>query len=266
MFKLIDIYYLLRYWSAKENKVATRFLHSAFLLRTRATELLAAFIECLQDVGIRKVLAISMDGPSVNWKFLSSLDSKKEEDGKSHSNASLYSKYTTTNNSSAGMPGLLKVGSCSLHVVHQASSVGEAQTGWDLKCLLSSGYYLFKDSPKRRSDFIAISSTVVFPLKFCAVRWCENLTVAKRFLELLPALEAYCQKVDPKPNHLKSFTTIEKAIKDPLLKAKLGFFISVQLMIQPFLKKYQTTSPMAPFLFGDLHHMLYTLAARLESS
>lgn len=251
-----------RFWSSISHEVVTKYYDSAFLRRTRATDLLEAFTQSLNDIGTRQLLCVSMDGPSVNWKFMSLLSQRRNEQGLYYSNSHVFSLLQYLCFHLLGMPGILNVGSCGLHVVHQASCLGEAKTQWELREILSSAYYLFKDSPRRRSDFIEITTCTKFPLKFCPVRWVENLAVARRFLELLPHLKVYCKELDPKPLHLKSFTRIQQAVNDPLMKAKLSFFVSVNITIEPFLRKFQSTKPLAPFIYGDMFDLITSLSGR----
>ena len=46
--------------------------------------------------------------------------------------------------------------------------------GWQVSSFLSSLYYLFKDAPARREDFVTISGSSLMPLKFVSHRWLEN--------------------------------------------------------------------------------------------
>ena len=134
-------------------------------------------------------------------------------------------------------------------------------TNWTIRQTLSCGYYLFKDSPKRRSDYFSITACSIYPLKFCAIRWLDNVRVAQRFLELIPNLKQYCHNVAPTPD-IQSFRTIQAALSDPLLKAKLCFFISVSSVIEPFLRRFQSAKPLFPFLYGELSEIQSTLANR----
>lgn len=61
-------------------------------------------------------------------------------------------------------------------------------------------------------------------------RWLENIQPAERALELLPHLSAFITaaksgKITEPQN--KSFETVVKATRDPLLAAKLHFFLYV---------------------------------------
>mgnify|MGYP003471112127 FL=1 len=60
----------------------------------------------------------------------------------------------------------------------------------------------------------------------------------------------------------KSFKEVCSALEDPLIKAKLHFFISVAKEINPFLKIYQTDQPMLPFLATDLGGLVQNLLTR----
>ena len=54
----------------------------------------------------------------------------------------------------------------------------------------------------------------------------------------------------------------QRSIEDPLTVTKLEFFISVAKQLQPFLLKFQTDAPMAPFLRQSLKDLLLTLMGR----
>ena len=52
------------------------------------------------------------------------------------------------------------------------------------------------------------------------------------------------------------FITLQEAIQDPLTTAKLQFFITQAQLLKPYLKKYQSESPMMPFMAEDLYNIL----------
>ena len=76
---------------------------------------------------------------------------------------------------------------------------GHASTNWEVNHFLSAVYYLFKISPARRSDFQNITASSVFGKKFCAIRWCENVDVVERAIQMLPHLNLYCGTIKPRP-------------------------------------------------------------------
>lgn len=55
---------------------------------------------------------------------------------------------------------------------------------------------------------------------------------------------------------------MQQGCKDPLLKLKLLFFVSVAKQFEAFLVRYQTDKPMIPHLCGDLLKLIKALMAR----
>ena len=238
--KQLDIY--LRFWNG--NEVQSRYFTSIFMGHARAVDIeedLKKGIESLQKANL---LQLSMDGPNVNWKVFEDLQSDIQlENGKN----------------------LLNVGSCGLHVIHGAFRSAMSETGWDIETLLTSAYRLFKDSPARREDFSSISTNHLFPLKFVVHRWVENVRVLERFLEVLPDLRKYTLFVMEKKlsdPHTKSFDTVKSGCQDFLAEAKLNFALTLAKQVQPFLTKYQSDSPLLPFLVSDLLEMLKSIISK----
>ena len=113
-----------RFWNKETDEVSTRYLSSAFLGRTKATNLVFEFKAKVGDDLLKLLEMVSMDGPNVNFTFLKNLraDLQKNPDD----------------------PKLLLMGSCGLHVVHNAFKVGALKTGWNISLYLRSSYKLFK--------------------------------------------------------------------------------------------------------------------------
>ena len=181
---------------------------------------------------------ISMDGPNVNWKFFKLFQEKMEEN---------HNKQ------------LLNVGSCGLHIVHNAFKKGSVSSGWGIDKLLSSLYYLYKDTHARREDFTTATGSKVFPLKFCGHRWVENVGVAERAMEIWPNIIKYVAKVNSgvltKPDTV-SFREVNNSSKDMLTPAKIACFTSIAQQVMPFLKVFQADKPMIPFICEDLFRIV----------
>lgn len=137
------------------------------------------------------------------------------------------------------------------------------ETGWDIVGFLRALYNLLKDSPARRAAFTHVTSITTFPKKFCAIRWCENVAVAERALDLLPHIELFIKEMEKEKSiNSKSCQIVAKHIYDPLLAAKLEFFKCFASDLEPFLRRYQTDQPLAPFLFADLTAVIATQVNR----
>ena len=181
-----------------------------------------------------------MDGPSVNWKFIDEL----------------------SNDDAFGSdePELLEIGSCGLHVVHGAFQTGHNAVNWNVNSTLRSCYRILKDSPARRADYSSVTGSTLFPLKFCSTRWVENASVAQRSLEIYLYMVLYAKTA--KLTKTVASAALKKAVSDPLMVAKIAFLQSVANMLEPFLKQFQSTSPIVPFIYQELEKLLRKLIER----
>jgi len=57
----------------------------------------------------------------------------------------------------------------------------------------------------------------------------------------------------------KSFEIVQQSVKDPLLTAKLNFFLMIAKEIQPFLTKYQADKPLLPFFATEMKNLVKEL-------
>ncbi|GBM88594.1 hypothetical protein AVEN_197640-1 [Araneus ventricosus] len=187
---------------------------------------------------------ISMDGPNVNLKFL--------KDFKADLNTDSDDKK------------LLDLGSCGLHTLHCAFKSSMQETGWNIVPFLRAVYNLFKDSPARRALFTSVTTSSVFPKKFCAVQWLQNAEVAQRAIELIPMLMLFVEEIEKtKTISSQSYKIVSEAIADPLLSAKLEFFRGLASDVEPFLEKFQSDEPLVPFLYEELSAVLMTQISRI---
>ena len=101
--KQLDVH--VRYWCG--SNIVTRYQNSYFLGHAKADDLLEALRESSSLFNKKGLLQLSMDGPNVNWKVFS-----------------LFQQEISKENSVE----LLNVGSCGLHIVHNAFKAGHAST------------------------------------------------------------------------------------------------------------------------------------------
>ena len=230
----------------KNNKVESRYLTSLFLGHTTAKDLKKKFEEATEQLDMKKLLQISMDGPNVNWKLLDTIAEDRS--------------------SNEQYPILLNVGSCSLHVVHGAFRNGIKQTNWEIDLLLRSLHSLFNETPARREDYTKITGSRVFPQQFCGHRWLEDKKVAERALEIWPNITVFITETLKKPKNQiptsASFATVRSAVQSHLTIAKLQFFISTAAIMKPYLQVFQSDAPLLPFVTSELHALLQTLMGK----
>ena len=142
-------------------------------------------------------------------------------------------------------------------------------TGWQLSSILSSLYYLFRDAPVRREDFVTISGSPLVPLKFVSHRWLENVPVCQRVLMLWDNVADYVKATEDgrvnRPKN-KSYEVVKECPKDPCFVTKLHFFKCIANQLHPFLAKYQTSKPMLLFLSDHLCMIIRSLMRRFIKS
>nr|CAD7197042.1 unnamed protein product [Timema douglasi] len=120
----------------------------------------------------------------------------------------------------------------------------------------------------RRGTYMAVTCSSTFPMKFCNVRWLENVDVAKRAMETFDNLKKFVDYISTHKTmkataSSASFKVISCSLKDKLLRPKLAFFLSLAEDLEPFLKEFQSDSPMSPFLHGNLLNILKTCMGRV---
>ena len=182
------------------------------------------------------MIQVSMDGPSVNLKFLQSLCNLRE---------------------SEGLPGLIDIGVCQLHIMHGAFQTGADKSTWNIHKILEAVWQIFHDSPARRDDYISVTGSTSFPHHFCAIIWVESKGVAERAKSLWEHVVKIV-KFWKKQSECDSYN-VKDAVDDSLTVAKLGFFIYVAGLLEPYLKSYQSDQQMVPFIYFDLKKLVTCL-------
>ena len=228
---------VIRWWSNADNMVKTRYFDSTFMGHGREVDLLRHFNTATSEIDRSKVYHISMDGPSVNHKFLKSL------------------KVAWQN---LLVHKLIYIGSCNLHIISGAFKTGAQKTGWNIDKTLKGSYQIFHETPARREDYELVNSCDSYPKFFTATRWVENEEVADTLVELWPCIQKLFQwwskQKGRQPSALtsKSMTNVKTALSDILTETKLHHFSFLAGKLQSFLLKYQAKKPMIVFLCRDL--------------
>ena len=127
--------------------------------------------------------------------------------------------------------------------------------------MLTLAFYFFKDTALRKADYKGITGSSTFPKKFYSTRWVENGAIGQRFLDIYPHLKRYVEQAPSNPlrESLESWKCVKACLSGKLLKAKFMFFVSVANDVEPFLKKLQTSKPMAPFLIEAVVELSWNL-------
>ena len=177
----------LRYWSTKHDEVWTVFYTSLFFGHAEGeTVAKKMYSKMLEDgIPVEKMATLVRDGPNVNKTIFQNMNELIVQD---HPN----------------YPGLVDLGSCTTHTVHNAFGKGLEKYGKDIDQLCMDLYALFKYSSARREDFkevqIEIDVEVHNFQQHTEVCWVSIGPSIKRILE---QWDAICHSVselnkDPK--------------------------------------------------------------------
>ena len=209
--KQLDI--LVRFWNS--DTILSRYFDSYFLGHARSEDLYEPIRSRCDKIGVQRILQLSMDGPNVNWKLFRNVSNDIEEE---------------TNKQ------MLNIGSCGLHILHNAYKSGVNSCSWDVENILYSLHRLF-DTPARREDFAQITGTSEFPLKYCPNRWLENVPVIDRVIKIWPNVQKYVAAVEAKKtpkSQTVSFASVQQTSKDLLFISKLNICLSIAKVAKSF--------------------------------
>ena len=118
--------------------------------------------------------------------------------------------------------------------------------------------WLKQDPPVTGSD--------IFPLLFYGHIWPEDKSVVERALHIWPQITAYISETLKKPNSQihtsNTFSTVKSDVQDSLVPAKLEFFVSVAVIMKPYLEIFQSDAQCLPFITSEIQVMLETLMGK----
>ena len=218
-----------RFWNKETNTVCTRYYTSGFMGKAAAPDILKMFKFCMTGLSDERMLQVSMDGPNVNKLFLSMLNEERK-------------------NNELSM--LIDIGTCGLHTINNSLQTGAKATDWNLKKLMSSMFHIFHESPSRSSDYerMAEATRSDFAYMFCATRWAENQSVARKarevwskvviVVEYWKSLPKRKQPGGGKPGQNTSFEHLSARTKEVLVPLKLKFFEEISGDLNAFLGKF----------------------------
>ena len=172
--KQMDLHF--RFWSEEKNEVVKRFYTALMFGHAEGAKVAAAMVDKLEEdkVNLSSILTLSSDGPNVNKTIF---------------------RAVNTSLKVAGNPGMINIGTCNLHVVH--NSFCKALEAYDTPVddLAVDIHSFFKISSARREDFKFIQleeevETHTF-LRHVPSRWLTLGPVVDRLIEQWEPLQKY---------------------------------------------------------------------------
>ncbi|KAE8741989.1 hypothetical protein FOCC_FOCC012469 [Frankliniella occidentalis] len=190
-----------------------------------------------------KLIMLGCDGPNVNKSVISKM------------NAAIKKEYPDSK-------GMLDIGTCNLHVVHNSFKKALHVFSTDVSEVLLDIYYIFDDFPSGVEDFNKILVKLEIPvhsiLKHVPSRWLSICGPGKRLLEQWPAFTEYFLKYLPTQSSsadlakLARYTKIRTYLKDPTMTAKISFAIESAQLFEKFSLCFQKNDPIIHVLYPEM--------------
>ena len=165
----------LRYWSPTHNEVWSMLYTSLVFGHAEGVEVALKMYERMQNDGIPvgKMVVLVQNGPNVNKIIFKKMNELIQQD---------YPKSK----------GLIDIGSCTIHTVHNAFGEGIEQYGTEIDLLCKDLYVLFQHNAARHEDYVGVQLEMeVETQKFqqhTGVRWLSMGLPIKRVLEQWDAI------------------------------------------------------------------------------
>ncbi|CAF2834584.1 unnamed protein product [Rotaria sp. Silwood2] len=234
--KQLDIF--LKYWSMKNQGVVTRYYKSVLLGHAPAHVIRDSIVNSFRTDGIdiKRLLMIGRDNPNVNKTVEKLIDQELKKVGGE----------------------LLKVGSCHIHVIHNAFKSGTTTSHWDVQDFCIDLWSWFHISPARKEDFVKLAEALNEAVEknilyFVCTRWvllAQWEILNEYFLVYLPENAKAQIKSNKKYNSIKSY------LSSNVSRTRLLFISYLcRVVFDKFLTFFQKNSPMIHLLYEELSNL-----------
>lgn len=247
-----ELQVLVRYWSDSAGQITTKHLESFYMGHATAEDLKTNLLVAMEKshLSLRKLLMLASDGPNVNKKVFRCVN----EDVKS-----------------VREKGLIDIGFCNIHVIHNAFLKGLEELGCDASDFIISIYYYFKDWPSRWEDFTIIQNQKGLPnlhfVKHVSSRWLTMEQAACRVLQQWDAIIEYFLKFLPsKQAKVINTITCKKIVnflRKRTIKIELMFICSSSSLFTKFTGLFQREEPLIHVIYQQMKDLVLTLMGRI---
>ncbi|CAF3132982.1 unnamed protein product [Rotaria sp. Silwood2] len=267
--KQLDLH--IRYWSEYQQGVVTRYWKSIMLGHATADIISHHLLDSLKSDGLdlSKLLHLGelilyfiyyrlisvvtgRDNPNVN----KAVEAMIEKEVRS-------AQEKKTGNSSS--KGLLPIGPCPLHIIHNAFKRGFTQNDWQIEDILYDFWFFFSRSSVRREDYLKVVETIGvgvgrFVKRFVITRWIEVGPVIERIIDQWPILIeyflVYLPKIDKKIINNDRWKRIQTQLEQKKTLVRFHFILYVyrHIFSKP-LTWLQQKQPLIHLLFEECSNL-----------
>jgi len=224
------------------------FLESFFIGHGTAEILHEQMLKAIDNANLplSRMLMVGSDGPVVNQKVFRLLNADIMADPGRDSKKSL-----------------LNIGTCNLHIMHNAFEKGLSKFGKKAEDLFINLYYYFNGYPSRKEDYrksqIEMNVPIHALIKHVPSRWLTLGPVAERVAEQYPALLHFFEttkKSSKKLNENDRVVKIVNDLKNPSIEAEVLFVSESAQLFQNFCKLFQKQEPLIHILYEEARNLL----------
>ncbi|MDA8010156.1 MAG: hypothetical protein MPK75_10680, partial [Alphaproteobacteria bacterium] len=245
----------LRYWSPTHEEVWITYYTSLFFGHAEGEKVAVKMYEQLVSDGIpvAKLVTLVRDGPNVNKTIFRKMDELIRHDNP---------EFT----------GLVDLGSCSIHTIHNAFGKGLEKCGKEIEQLCMDLHALFKYSAARREDFrevqIEMDLDLTNFLQHTVVRWLSIGPAVKRILEQWEAVTQFVTDLAKDPKKLPRSINFKRvhmmlnAKEKMVTRVLLEFLNDVIPVFEQFLLLFQRASPVIHIMYDSMCDILVRLLRR----
>ena len=243
----------LRYWSPTHEEVWITYYTSLFFGHAEGEKVAVKVYEQLVSDGIpvAKLVTLVQDGPNVNKTIFRKMDELIRHDNP---------EFT----------GLVDLGSCSIHTIHNA--FGKGQCGKEIEQLCMDLRALFKYSAARCEDFrevqIEMDLDLTNFLQYTVVRWLSIGPAVKRILEQWEAVTQFVTDLAKDPKKLPRSINFKRvhmmlnAKEKMVTRVLLEFLNDVIPVFEQFLLLFPRASPVIHIMYDSMCDILVRLLRR----
>ncbi|PFX13024.1 hypothetical protein AWC38_SpisGene22936 [Stylophora pistillata] len=236
----------IRYWSPVHNEVWIRYYTSQFFGHAEGATVASAIMSTFRsdDVPLTQLLTLGSDGPNVNRTIWREMEKKIRE---------VY----------PGFQGLVDVGTCNIHIVHNSFGKGLDKYGKDAEQFVIDLHSLFKYSAARREDFRKLQFNLDVELKLfiehSSLRWVSIGPGVRRILEQWEAIVQFVKFLESDPKKIPqsaAFKRVQATVKRAEILVQLKFIASTVTLFEAFILNFQNDEPKIHIIYEQMADLM----------
>lgn len=223
----------IRYWSGTRNEVCVRFFKAFLFGHAEGQKVADVIMAGLEEEGIQvsNLLTLASDGPNVNKTIWRCVQKKLTE---------------------AGNKGLVDIGTCNIHVVHNAFHAALISYGIEIEEFVIGLHTFFKLSAARREDLRSIQldmdlASEIF-VKHVDSRWLTLGRAVKKIVRQWPAICSYFKQLQQQgqgsqPTSHAYRRIASKLQRKDVLLVQLHCIDEIAALFEEFITVFQAKEP-----------------------